>query len=132
MRQKNINYHGLDKILSIQLTIELHVTKKGLKKRSIKIRKGYKMDVKVVCLIIFLTICNANSKPLPNKIIAEQVKQFSEKLHKLKVPKWECSNDCQKFGEMFKRIYETQNNKTLLELATKEPFKRSNSTLSKK
>ena len=89
------------------------------------------MDIKVVCLIILMTISNASSKPLPNETMAEQVKQFSEKLHKLKVPKWECSNDCKKFGKMFKRVYETQNVKTLLDLVTEEPFKLSNSTLSK-
>ena len=85
----------------------------------------------MVCLIILLTISNANSKPLPNETILEQVKQFSEKLHKFKVPKWECSKTCQNFGKKFKRISETHNAKTLLDLAAKEPLKRSNSTLSK-
>ena len=90
------------------------------------------MDINVVCLIILLTISNVYSKPLPNETIPEQVKQFSEKLHKLKVLNLECSKECQEFGKMFKRMFETQNAKTLLELAAKEPFKRSNSTLSRK
>ena len=81
------------------------------------------MDIKGVCLIILLTISNANSKPLPNEAIPEQVKQLSEKLHKLIDAKWKCSKKCQNDGKMFKRMSETHNGKTLLDLAAKEPFK---------
>ena len=99
--------------------------------QKIQIIKDYKMDIKVTCLIILLTINNANSKPLPSKTIEEQVKQFSEKLHNLEVPKWGCSKACQKRRKMFQRLHETQNVKTLLELTTKNPFKLSKSTLHK-
>ena len=88
-----------------------------------KMLKDYEMFVKAVCLIILLNICNTNSKSLPNESIAEQVKQFSEELHNFKVSKWGCSNGCQKQKEMFKRLNETQNVKTLLELVTSNPFK---------
>ena len=60
------------------MTLELHVTKKGLKKSEMKMLKDYEMFVKAVCLIILLNICNTNSKSVPNESIAEQVKQFSE------------------------------------------------------
>lgn len=88
-----------------------------------KMLKDYEMFVKAVCLIILLNICNTNSKSLPNESIAEQVKQFSEELHNFKVSKCACSNGCQKQKEMFKRLNETQNVKTLLELVTSNPFK---------
>ena len=93
--------------------------------------KGYQMDIKVVCLIILLTISSAISKSLPSKIIAEQVKQFSEKLHNLEDSKWGCSEACRKRRKMFQRLHETQNVKTLLELTTKNPFKLSGITLNK-
>ena len=93
--------------------------------------KDYEMFIKAVCLIITLTICNTNSKSLPNETIAEQVKQLSEELHKFKDSEWGCSNGCQKRKEMFKRLNETQNVKTLLELVTSDPFKNSNSILNK-
>ena len=96
-----------------------------------KIHQDYNMDVKVVCLIFLLIISNANSKPLPSKTIAEQVKQFSEKLHNLEVPKWGCSKACQKRRKMFQRLHETTNVKTLLELTTKNPFKLSIGILNK-
>ena len=96
-----------------------------------QILNDYKMDIKVVCLIILLTISNANSKPSPSQTIAEQVKQFSEKLHNLEVPKWGCSEACRKRRKMFERLHETQYVKTLLDLTTKNPFKLSNITLNK-
>ena len=71
------------------------------------------MFIKAVCLIILLIICNANSRSLPTENIAEQVKQFSEKLHNSKDSKWVCSRICQKRKKTFKRLNETQNVKTL-------------------
>ena len=81
------------------------------------------MFIKAVCLIILLNICNANSRSLPTENIAEQVKQFSEKLHNSKDSKWVCSRICQKRKKTFKRLNETQNVKTLLKLFTNDPFK---------
>ena len=79
--------------------------------------------MKVVCLIIFLTISNANSKPLPNEAIPEHVKQLLVKLHKLMKETWESSRKDQGDGKLFKRMSETHHGKTLLD--------RLNSTLSK-
>ena len=81
------------------------------------------MFIKAVCLIILLNICNSNSRSLPTENIAEQVKQFSEKLHNSKDSKWVCSRICQKRKKTFKRLNETQNVKTLLKLFTNDPFK---------
>ena len=81
------------------------------------------MFIKAVCLITLLNICNANSRSLPTENIAEQVKQFSEKLHNSKDSKWVCSSICQKRKKTFKRLNETQNVKTLLKLFTIDPFK---------
>ena len=82
------------------------------------------MDIKVVCLIIFLTISNANSKPLPNEAIPEHVKQPLVKLHKLMKETWESSRKDRRDDKLFKRMCETHYGKTISDLL--------NSTLSEK
>ena len=87
--------------------------------------------MKVVCLIILLTISNANSKPLPSETISEPVKQIVEKCRKLIEETWKSSKKKQSDTDLFNRMSETHKAKTLLDAATKEPFKLSNSTLRK-